>query len=58
MNGIARRFRPPAQQHAAEKQGDHRCPNRPAVLLVLDHSAEVISEPAADREDREHLQEI
>ena len=58
MNRIARRFGPPAEQHAADKQDRHRRPNRPAVLLVLDHSAEVISEPAADRENRKHLEEI
>ena len=58
MNRIARRLRPPAEQHAADKQDDHRRPNRPAVLLVLDHPAEVISQAAADREDRQHLDEI
>ena len=58
MNRIARGFRPPAEQHASDKQDRHRGPNRPAVLLVFDHSAEVISEPAADRENGQHLDEI
>ena len=58
MDGIAGRFRPPAKHHAAEKQRQHRRPHRPAVVLVLDHAAEVVSQPAADGEDRQHLDEI
>ena len=36
----------------------HRRPHRPAVLLVLHHSAQVISESAADGENGKHLDEI
>ena len=37
---------------------DHRRPHRPAVPLVFHHAAEVIGQPAADGEDREHLDEV
>src|SRR5262245_38897660 len=49
---------PPTQQHAADEKDDHRGPYRPAVLLVLHYSTEVVSEPAPDGEDRQHLDEI
>ena len=58
MNRIARAFGPPAEQHTTDKQDRHRGPNGPAVLLVFHHSAQVISESAADGENGKHLNKI
>ena len=58
MNRITRRLRIPCQQNAGYKEYEHHRPNRPAVLLVLYHPAEVIGEPGADGKDRQHLEEI
>ena len=56
VNRITIRLRPPAQQHSANEKGQHRGPDGPAVFLILHHSAEVVSQPAADRENRQHLE--
>src|ERR1051326_9582478 len=58
MNRIAMRLSPPAQHDTPKKQEHHRRPDRPAMSLVLHHSAKVIRQTAADREYREHLQEV
>src|SRR4029077_9557546 len=58
VDWITIRLCPPAQQDAADKQGHHRCPHGPTVLLILNHAAEVVSESGANREDRQHLDKI
>jgi hypothetical protein len=58
MDWIARRFRVPAQKSAGQEQNHHRCPDRPSMSGALDHPAEVIGQPAADGENREHLEKI
>src|SRR4029077_5943242 len=58
VDWISIRLCPPAQQDAADKQGHHRCPHGPTVLLILNHAAEVVSESGANGEDRQHLEKI
>ena len=57
-HGRAIGFRPVADRHAGDEQHAHDGENRPALALVADHAAEHIGERCAEREDREHLDEI
>ena len=58
VNRIAARFRPPAKQNTGEAHGEHRRPDRPAVLLIFRFAAEVIRQRAADAQQREHLEKV
>src|SRR6516225_11976303 len=58
MDRITVGFGPPGEKNAADKEHGHRSPHRPAVFLVLYHSAEVVRQPASDRKNRKHLEEI
>ena len=58
VDGIAGGLAVPGDQHAGKEQREHRRPHGPAVPLVFHHAAEVVSQRARDREDREHLQEV
>src|SRR5262245_32771113 len=58
VDWITIRLRPPAQQHSANEEDQHRSPDGPAVFLILHHPAEVVSQSAADRKDGQHLDKI
>ena len=47
-----------AGDDAGDEQHAHDREDRPALALVADHAAEHIGERRADREDRDHLDEV
>ena len=55
---VAVRFGPIGDGDAGDEQHAHDGEDRPALALVADHAAEHIGERGADREDRDHLQEV
>ena len=58
QHGRAVGFGPVADRHAGDEQHAHDGEDGPALTLVADHAAEHIGERRAEREDREHLDEI
>ena len=49
---------PVGDDDAGEEQHAHRGEDRPALALVADHAAEDVGERRAEREDRDHLDEV
>ena len=58
QQGIASGLGPVSRRNPAQKQNRHRRPHRPAVTRRPGHSAQRISEPCRDREDRKYLQKV
>ena len=58
QRGVAVRLGPVADGDAGEEQHAHHGEDRPALALVADHAAEHVGQRRADREDREHLDEV
>ena len=56
--GLPRGFRPVADDDAGDEQHAHGGEDRPALALVADHAAEDIGQRGAEREDRDHLDEV
>src|SRR5579863_1127296 len=55
---ISTGFRPVRNRHPGEKQNCHGRPYCPPMTWRTSHSAQRVSETAADGEDREHFNEV
>ena len=55
---VAVRLGPVGDADAGDEEDAHRGEDRPALALVADHAAEDVGERGAEREDRDHLQEV
>ena len=55
---VAVSFRPVADDHAGDEENAHHRQNGPSLALIADHPAEHVGERGAEREDRDHLDEI
>ena len=55
---VAMSFRPVANDHPGDKENAHHRQNGPSLALIADHPAEHVGERGAEREDRDHLDEI
>ena len=55
---VAVRFGGIAGDHATDEEHAHDGQNRPALTLVANHAAEYVGQRRAEREDRDHLDEI
>src|SRR5579862_7207934 len=55
---IAARLRPIGNGDARKKQNRHSCPHRPSMALGTGHATQRVSEAGADRENRQHLDEV
>ena len=55
---IARAFRPVGDQHAREEHDRHGGVERPALPLVLHHTAEGVGQRRRDQQDVKHLDEV
>ena len=49
---------PVGDANAGEEQHAHRGEHGPALALIADHAAEHVGERGAEREDRDHLNEV
>ena len=55
---IAVGFGPVANQKCAEEDDRHRCIDRPALPLILDHAAEGMSERRRNQQDVQHFKKV
>ncbi len=56
--GLPAALRPIGEAGAGEEQHEHRGEDRPALPPVADRAAEHVRQPCAEREDRQHLDEV